>query len=280
MNKNIFEKKSSDKGTLKYFIIAFIIFIVILGLASAFLFMYSIDFDFNNFVAKPEEATAEPTDVISEPSYSVNSLTGKSTVLFVCADSKDALDFAFTIKCDFEGKSMKVKCVDAKSQMTLNGKKASCSDIYKDYSIQELKSAFSESFGIDVDKYFVCDRSGAKEILSLFDGINVNVNENIDYDFNGINLKLNKGNQTVSGAYVLNFLLISNNITREQIICDVINSVLVPSYIDNSQRLFTNFVNSGKTDISVIDYSESIENLKIYANSEDKFLPTASTEGE
>lgn len=280
MNKNIFEKKSSNKGTLKYFIIAFGVFIVLLGLASAFLFMYSIDFDFNNFVSKPEEETNEPTDVIPEPSCSVNSLTGKSTVLFVCADSKDTLDFAFTVECDFDSKSMTVKCTDAKSQMTLKESKITCADVYKNYSIQELKSAFSESFGIDVDKYFICDRLGAKEILSLFDGINVNVNENIDYDFNGINLKLNKGNQTVSGAYALNFLLISDNSTRERIICDTINSVLIPSYIDNSQRLFTNFVNLGKTDISVIDYSESIENLKVYANSEDKFLPSASSERE
>lgn len=279
-NKNLFEKSSSKNGSFKYFIIAFGAFVLVLGLASAFLFMYSIDFDFNNFVDKPEEEIAEPAESTTDPVYSVNSLVGKSTVLFVCADSKEAFDFAFAVECDFDSKAMVVKCVDASSKITLNGNSLTCAEIYKNHSINELKSAFDKSFAINVDKYFICDRAGAKEILSLFEGITINVAENIDYDSNGISLELNKGKQTVSGAYALNYLLISDNSTREQIVCDIINSVLIPQYTDNSQNLFTDFVNAGETDISVIDYSESIESIKIYANAEDKFLPVTSAERE
>ncbi len=279
-NKKLFEKNSHGNRNLKYFIIAFGAFVLILGLASVFLFMYSIDFDLNNFIDKPEEETTENTEVITEPTYSVKSLTGKSAVLFLCADSKDEFNFAFTVECDFDNKSMTVKCVDEKSQLTFNGSTVACASIYKNYSVQELKTAFSESFDIEVDKYFICDRTGAKEILSLFDGITINVSESIDYDNSGITLELSEGKQTVSGAYALNYLLISDNATREMIVCDIINSVLVPQYIEDSQGLFTDFVNAGDTDISVIDYSESIENLKIYANAKDKFLPVTSAERE
>lgn len=279
-NKKLFEKSPHDKGGLKYFIFAFGAFVIVLGLASVLLFMYSIDFNFNNFVDKPDESNTEPTESTTELTYSVNSLTGKSTVLFVCANGKEEFDFAFTVECDFDDKKMTVKCIDAKSQLNLNGSKVTCADIYKNYSVEELKSAFSESFEIAVDKYFVCDRAGAKEILSLFDGITVNVAKNIDYNSNGISLELSKGKQTISGAYVLNYLLISDNSIREQIVCDIINSVLVSQYTENSQGLFTDFVNAGETDISVIDYSESIEKLKTYANAEDKFLPTVSAERE
>lgn len=279
-NKNLFEKNSHSKGTLKYFIIAFGAFVLILALASVFLFMHSIDFNFDNFVDKPEEETTEFSESTTEPIYSVNSLAGKSTVLFVCADSKEEFHFAFTVECDFDNKSMVVKCVDSKSDMILNGSSTSCGDIYKSYSVQELKTAFDESFKIKVDKYFICDQAGAKEILSLFDGITVNVEKSINYDSNGINLELSKGVQTLSGAYVLNYLLVSGNSTREQIVCDIINSVLLPQYTDNSQNLFTDFVNAGETDISVIDFSESIDNLNTYANSKDKFLPMTSAERE
>ncbi len=278
MNKKLFENKSRNKGSFKYFIIAFGAFVVILGLASVFLFMYSIDFDFNNFVDKPEEETTDSAEETNEPVYSVNSLKGKSTVLFACADDKENFDFAFTVECDYDNKSMRVKCVDAETVMTLNGSKVTCGNIYKNYSVQELKSAFDNSFETGIDKYFICDRAGAKEILSLFDGITVNVNERVDYSSEKFSLELNKGKQTVSGAYAYNYLLISDNETRENIICDIINSVLLPEYTDNSQDLFTDFVNAGETDISVIDYSESIERLKIYANSADKFLPVTSNE--
>ena len=279
-NKNLFEKSSHDKGSFKYFIIAFGAFVLILALASVVLFMYSIDFDFDGFVNKPDEQPIASTESTTEPVYSVDSLTGKSTVLFVCADSKEEFDFAFTVECDFNSKSMTVKCVDASSKITLNGNSSICGEIYKNYSINELKSAFNENFNVKIDKYFICNRTGAKEILSLFDGITVNVAENIDYDDDGISLELNKGEQTISGAYTLNYLLISDNSTREQIICAIIKSVLTPQYTAKSQNLFTSFVNAGETDISVIDYSESIDNLIVYANAEDKFLPVSSAERE
>ena len=44
-----------------------------------------------------------------------------------------------------------------------------------------------------------------------------------------------------------------------------------PEYVDNAYALFKEFVNSSKTNISVIDYSESIESLKIYCYAEDRF---------
>lgn len=279
-NKNLFEKSSRQNGSLKYFIIAFGAFVLILALASVFLFMYSIDFDFNNFIDKPEEETTETVESTTETVFSVNSLSGKSTVLFVCANDEKELDFAFTVECDFNKKTMTVKCIDAKEKITFNKNTVTCGSVYKNNSIEELKFAFKENFKIDVDKYFICDRAGVKEVLSLFDGIAVNVTEDIDYNSDGISLELKKGKQNISGAYALSYLLISDNATREKIVCEIINSVLTPQYTDNSQNLFTDFVNVGDTDISVIDYSESIENLRIYANAEDKFLPMTSSERE
>ena len=72
----------------------------------------------------------------------------------------------------------------------------------------------------------------------------------------------------------MKYLVISDNNTRSNIICDIINSILIPKYTENSQELFTNFVNNCETNISVIDYSETIDDLVVYSKSEEKFLPT------
>lgn len=277
-NKKLFEKSSRDKKAFKYFIISFSVFILLLSMASAFLFMYSIDFDFNNFVNKPDSETTETQNDVTEINYTVDSLSGKSTVLFICADSKENFDFAFTVNCDFDKQTMVVKCFDKQTVIPVGNSKLNCGEFYKNHSVQDFKKALADGYQINADKYFICDRASAKEILSLFDGVTVNVPENVNYNSNGINLELEKGEQNISGAYALNYLLISNNSTREKIICDIINSVLVPEYTDNSQKLFTSFVNAGETDISVIDYSQAIEKLSIYANSEDKFLPSTNDE--
>lgn len=277
-NKKLFEKSTRDKKAFKYFVISFGAFILLLSMASAFLFMYSIDFDFDNFVNKPDTETTETLSNETEMNYTVNSLSGKSTVLFICADDKASFDFAFTVNCDFDKQSMTVKCFDSKTVVPFGSGMLNCGELYKNYSVQDFKKALSDGYHISADKYYVCDRASAKEILSLFDGITVTVPENIDYNSNGINLELEKGKQNISGAYALNYLLISDNDKREDIICDIINSVLIPQYTDNSQKLFTSFVNSGETDISVIDYSQAIEKLSVYANSKDKFLPLTSDE--
>lgn len=277
-NKKLFEKTTRDKKAVKFFVASFGTFVLLLSMVSAFFFMYSIEFDFDNFVNKPDSETTEIQNDITEIKHTVDSLSGESTVLFVCADGKDKFDFAFIVDCNFDNQTMIVKCFDYKTVLAFNGGMLSCGELYKKYSVQDFKIALLESYKIDVDKYFVCDRANAKEIFSLFDGITVNVIENVDYNANGINLELSKGEQKISGAYAFNYLLISDNVVREKIVCDIINSVLVPEYTDNSQKLFTTFVNSGETDISVIDYSQAIEKMSVYANSDDKFLPFTEAE--
>ncbi len=273
MGNKIFEKNSHDNKNLKYFVIAFGVFVLVLAVASAFLFMYSIDFDFDNFVDKAQNETTETTTQQVNDTYSVNDLSGKSTILFVCAEGKEGFNFAFCVTCDFDNKLMTVKAVDKATAITVNGAQSSCQAVYENSLVNGLKSAFFESYGIEINKYFICDSSGAKEVLSLFDGITLNVAKDVDYNDGNISLSLKQGEQTVSGKIAYNYLAISDNATRQQIVCDIISSVLVAEYTENSQSLFADFVNAGETDISIIDYSNSIEKLEIYSKATDKFLP-------
>ncbi len=273
MNNKLFERNSRDNKNFKYFIIAFAVFVLVLALSSVFLFMYSIDFDFDNFVDKTEESTTENITQSTDTAYSVEALSGKSTVLFVCADGKEAFNFAFSVTCDFDNQQMTVKAVDKSTKISLNGVQSTYSDVYEYSFVEGLKTAFNESYNIETDKYFICDSDGAKEVLSLFDGITLNVMSDVDYKTDNISVELKKGKQTVSGKIAYNYLAISDNATRQQIVCDIINSVLNEAYVDNSQGLFSDFVNAGETDISIIDYSNHIEKLKIYSKASDKFLP-------
>lgn len=270
---NIFKKQKSRNGFLKYFIIAFSLFLVILAGFSAFIFMRSLDFDIGNLVADP---TADNSPTETDPltnSYSVESLSGKSNVLFICVDGNNELDFAFAVSTDYDGKTMYVKCVDGSIDAKFNGVQSDYGKIYSSDSVEGLKNAFAENFEIQSEKYVLCSESQFKDILSLFDGISVNVLDAVDYRSADFNLELDAGRQTLSDDYAFKYMLISDNGVRESVICDIINSVLLPEYTENSAELFKSFVNSCKTDISIIDYSEEIEKLIVYSKAEDKFLP-------
>ncbi len=261
-NKNLFNenKKNTSNSNFKYFIIAFSVFVLIVAVFSVVYFMYSLDFDFNNIVDSTTESTSLNSIEDSTNILSVETLSGKSNILFICEEDEN-IELSFVVATDFDSKKMNVLSVVIDS------------DLYKENSVNGAKLYIETNYGIKIDKYVITNKTQAKEILSLFDGFRVNVEKNIDYKSKDFNLQLDEGYQYLSSELIFNYLLISDNSTRETIFCDLINSVLKKEYIDNSQKLFTSFVRNCETDISVIDYSENIENLNIYVNANDKFLP-------
>lgn len=276
-DKNIFSENKVKKSTMKYFVISFSIFIVVLAVCSVVILMYSLDFDIGNLV---ENSTTTTTDVYEKNEnivYSVNDITGKSNLLFIVENEPKSVDYIFIVSTDFDNQKMTVKCLDGSFNLSHNSSKMSISNIYsKDYELG-VKQALNE-LGFLIDKYVVFEQGQFEDILSLFNGFSVNVKSSVNYKSSEINLTLEKGIQELSPDLTYKYLRICDITTRENVICDIIKSVLTPEYAEKSDKLFTAFVNSCKTDISVIDYSECVDNLKIYCNAQDKFLPETYVE--
>ncbi len=268
-NNNVFDKNTSSKSA-KYFIIAFALFILILSVVSVVMFMRSIDFDINNLTGKTTTQEATNTEIITQNNISLSQLKTKSKILLICEKDSN-LDFICFIDTNFKSSYMNVSCYD---DSDLVDKDKTFEDIYHEKSVDGIINVLNSHFETQIEKYIVCSRTQLRDILSLFDDISINVSRPIDYHSFDFNLELKEGKQVLSDDYIMKYLVISDNNTRSSIICDVINSILVPEYTENSQHLFANFVNSCKTNISVIDYSEKIDDLIVYSKAKDKFLPT------
>lgn len=271
-NKNLFSENKVKKSTIKYFIISFAVFIILLAVGSVVLLMHSLDYDIGNLV---DNSTTTATDISDENEttiYSVNELAGKSNLLFIVETEEKNVDFLCIVSTDFDNKSMTVDCIDGNSKMEYNGVNSTISNIYlTDYELG-VKKALNEN-QISVDKYIIFDNSQLQDVLALFDGFSIEVHNTVSYKSYEFNLSLEKGKQELSPDLTYKYLKVSDISTRERIICDIIKSVLTTNYIENSENLFTSFVNLCDTDISVIDYSESIERLRVYCYADDKFYP-------
>lgn len=278
-NTNLFSENRIKKSTIKYFVISFSAFIVLLAICSVILLMHSLDYDIGNLV-EGSTTTTEPADEIETSVYSVDDLEGKSNLLFIVEAEAKSVDFMFVVSTDFDSKSMMVKCVDGSSKMSYDGTNLTVNNIYyKDYEVG-VKKAVLENFEIPIDKFVVFDKEQFEDVLSLFNGFSINVESPVNYKSKDFNLSLTKGIQELSPNLTYKYLRISDNLTREKIICDIIKSVLTTDYIDNSEKLFTSFVNLCSTDISVIDYSETVDRLKTYCYADDKFYPEVYVEGD
>lgn len=278
-NKELFSENKIKKSTIKYFIISFSVFIVLLAVCSVVLFMHSLDFDISNLVDSSSTTTTEPVDENVSNVHSVNDLTGKSDLLFI-VENIDGVDFICTVSTDFDNKSMQVLCVDGSENLSYEGKILKISSIYIEDNVPGVKKMLIDNYGITIDKYVIFDSDGLKEMLSMFDGFSVNVIENVNYKSNDFNLALSSGIQELSSDMTYKYLQISENKIRESIICDIIKSVLVADYVEDSEKLFTSFVNLCETDISVIDYSETVDRLSAYCYANDKFYPEVYNKGD
>ncbi len=268
-NNNLFDKKSSTKSN-KYFIIAFALFIFVLAVVSVVMFMRSIDFNIDNLTGKTTTEPIENTESGVQNSITLSQLTTKSKILLICEKDSN-LDFVCLVDTDFEKSYMNVSCYD---DSDLAGENTTFEEIYAEKSVDGITEVLSARFNSQIEKYIVCSRTQLCDILSLFADISINVSKAIDYHSFDFNLELKEGKQVLSDDYIMKYLVISDNHTRSSIICDILNSILIPRYTENSQELFTKFVNNCKTNISVIDYSEKIKDLIVYSKSEDKFFPT------
>ena len=268
-NNNFIDNNKPTK-TFKYFIAAFALFILILSIVSVVMFMKSIDFNIDNLTGKTTTETTENVENFNTVDTELADLTGKSRILFVC-ENNNALDFVCVIETDFDKGYMTVESFDDSDMIA---KDKTLAQIYTEKSVDGVKTVILQDYNISIDKYVVCNRKQLKDILSLFDEIEVDVEKAVDYHSYEFVLELDVGKQVLSEDFLVKYLIVSDDKTRSQIFCDIINSVLVPKYTQNSQKLFTSFVNNCKTNISVIDYSEKIDDLIVYSNSSDKFLAT------
>ncbi|MCH5169674.1 MAG: LCP family protein [Oscillospiraceae bacterium] len=265
-------KKVKNKNpNLKYIILSFSLFIVILSAFSVFLFMRSLDFDFNNIIDRTntEEPSDTPTNDVQ--TYSVSELSGKSVYLLMLTDDSSNADFGFIITADFDSKEMSVASFDANQKLS-DGK--TYGNIYGTEFISGLKSRLNADFNVSIDKYIICTASQFKRIIASLGGVTVNVAEDVNYKSSEFNVSLDKGTQKLSDEYAYKYLAISETHEKSRIMCDMLASALTPENSEKSDDLFKIFVNNCKTDISVIDYSNSLEKLKIYSNAEDRFYPS------
>ncbi len=278
-NKGIFPSEAKTNTKLKPFIITFAVFILVLSACSIVLFMYSLDFDLNNLV-ESTTAVEETTTEAVMPVYSVESLSGKSNIMFIITDADDTVESVFCTLMDFDNKTFRVKQVNGNAQYLYGKTYKSINGIYKDFAENGLSEFFTEKYNISVDKYVVFKLSDLRRFLSLFNGMTINVNEDVNYKSDNYNLELSKGKQEISGEKALNYLLICDNEQREKILCDIIASILTDEHIENAEKLFKKFANLSETDISVIDFHDSIKTLETYCYADDKFLPQPFSEGD
>ncbi len=267
-SNKIFKKERKHKKWqpyVKYLIIASIAACLVIGLISFFFFFKSVDYDIDNIVDVSTTAAYEAnSEEETENTVSVKSLTGLSRVVFVVLNNSKEFDFCTLVSTDYDNQEMKIKTYDDIEYQ----------NAYSE-GISSLISLINKENESSVDKYAIFTYSSLRAFLSENKSYDIYVTDDINYHSESFILELSNGLQELNSEQTYKYLLISDNYTRSLILSDIINNLLTADNIDKFDDIYKAFANNTDNNISVIDFDNEADKLKIYAVAYDKFYPEA-----
>ena len=251
-----------NKGKrVRSFILAFILFVIVLGTASVLMFMKSINFDLSNLLSAAQTTTgADETTETTEPAL----LSGQRRLLVSFEDSDGKLNYAFAVVVSFDERLMTVYSAPVSATGEYNGVAAALSEQYKKYGPKGLKEAAEQAFGIKFDRYICANEAALKSFLGMFDDITVEIPEALDGRTSD-GLILDKGAQSLPAEMFVKYLNYCSSEQKARSFASLLRTVFSEENADRLQKYFSFIANNSKTDITIVDFSADKSMLEAFS---------------
>ena len=186
-----------------------------------------------------------------------------STFLFALTDNDNTTVHSIIV-ADFnsETESLQFRFINPDATVTVNETTGSIHSHLSDGGISEFLWAVSSHTGTGFNRYLVIQESDFVKLMSIIGDTEIEIENNISYDHNGISFIIDKGRRTLTADMMLKYCLyLSSNpqvnaekisglfITLIQRLFTAENDELLHDRFSSALSLFT-------TDISAIDFSD------------------------
>ena len=267
------EQKKKSKN-LKHFIIAFSVFVILLGSVSVLMFMKNLNFDLSNVFSSAETTTELTTEATTEPEPQ----TGSAKVLVFCENSEHTLDYVMLISCDYEQMKMTVLDIPVSTSVSYNGFDGSLNAYFTQYGATTLKDAVVNSLKLEADRYIKYNDSQFRNFLTKFEDVTVNVESAIDYPSDG--LILNAGEQALSADLYMKYLNYCDSYHKADAFSQFLKIVFSKQYAVKAESLFSYIANNSQTDLSIVDFKAHEDRLVAFSQSESEIVAANEREAD
>lgn len=252
--------KSDLEQKILWSVLAFIIFFT-----AVFLLVFGIKYNFSakEFFA-PDNMKTEQADVADQ----LPAVSGKTNFLFVLSNKNtNEMLFCTIFQADMDTVSYK-SCALSASTNTESGK---LSEIYKFSGAAGVVNAVNKLIGIDIDYYIDESFEDYKKMFDYMGTINYTVLEDVKYkdtDRYGFNIKVKAGNQKLAGDNAEKLLRYyigkeKNFTAANDLILAAVSQHMNETNFENRESLFSKMISLSKTNITVKDFTDNLDNLKV-----------------
>lgn len=259
------QRQTMDEETKRFFVIFFLCVLLVL-LVSCLAILGKYDFNLKNAVNGEDEA--ETVTVIDEAAFP--EIHGEKTYFFWCAESdRSTIHFAWLVNFSMPERTVKVYTVTPETLIETDGEVVSLEKLYQKSGEIELAKAVETATGIKIDGFAGSDGNSFRNMINTFSGVDVTVPEQVEYRGEGLTLVLVKGKQNMKGDTLYKYMLYLESLgakgrsMQANVLTEVFESVFKPSYIGRISSVFSKFSNTLKTNLTIVDFSQTEESIKI-----------------
>ena len=271
-NSHTFRTEKNQKmRKLRFWVLLSAAVVLILGSISVLILLKNYNYNISNIVG---ESTTETTEETSSDAPPV--VKGDADILLALHDG-DELKFACIIKANSLTRSFSVCTYDIDTKTDGKTLAQKYKSVEKNLRMEEFKKVMSSVSGISIDRYISADYSQFTQAISLMGGVTMRIPKDISYDKGDIVLSLKKGEWKLIGPNLLNYILVSNRSTRNEIIMAMIDEYFNPKNYENAERIYQKLVNILDTDITAFDFNSALPALEALSLAEDELTITSFT---
>lgn len=254
------DRKIKMKKT-KAFIISFAAFILVLGSISILIFMKSVNFDLKNLKPESSENTTTAEKVTGNESVT---LEGSANIILICTDNQNSLISLSLLNCDMNRQCIVLVQIPISDSVSVNGVNQTFNDILSKSGSDVLKTAVSDYCSLTVDRYIRVNNSELKKIVAKTGDVTLNIPEAVNYKNEDYNLLLDAGRQSLTSDMFCKYLQYCTTEQKGEAMTSYLNTLLAVKNIPSEDSLFNFIVNNSKSDITIVDYTNTSKIISTY----------------
>lgn len=276
-------EKQDKRGNLLRFICAFLAFALVFGSISAVVILKNNDVSLKDiFGGKTSEAI---TDENGESNVEIpKNISGTSNYLFYSASSDlSEMHFIAIVTADMDEKVFNVRMAKPNDAFYLSELKTG--------GYKALISAVEKNENVKISKYAGSNTETFALAVNYMGGLEYSVKERIEYRTDAYTLILTKGDQTIKGETLINYIRYLKTLgekgleTQGKIICKMFDDYINSENLEGEKglKIYQRILSKIDTnsDISYIDAAKIVDTLKVFCKDEDRksaeYITTTTT---
>lgn len=227
---------------------------------------FKYDFSAQKFFQPDNMKIVENTDEEILPEVS-----GKHNYLFILNNGQtDEMYFSSLIQVDMDAVSYKICTLDKNTQ--IDGK--TIEEIYLNTGAAGLMNSMSTHFGINMDYYISESTDNFSDMFDAMGRVNYIVNADVKYKDTsryGFNIKIKEGEQNLDGdkaSKLMRYYLVKekNYSAVNDILLNSLSQQINAESFEKRERLFSVFIEKSETNITVKNFTQDLDNLKVLSS--------------